>query len=87
MLVAVEELVVSERSLSELMTYLESFLLCHVKSFTNDSRVDTFLDIPVGLLQKLSNKQDDRSGSISYLLILGDSSSGNHGCGGVLTVS
>lgn len=67
--------------------YRKSLLLGQIKTFSNDSRVDTFLDIPVRLLQQLSNEQNDRGGSISDLLVLGNSGPGDHSSGGVLRMS
>jgi len=65
----------------------KSLLLGQIKTFSNDSRVDTFLDIPVRLLQQLSNEQNDRGCSISDLLVLGNSGTGDHSSGGVLRMS
>lgn len=65
-------------------TYRKSLLLSQVESFSNNSRMHAFLDIPVRLLQQLSDEEDDRSRSVSCLLILGDSCPSDHSGGGVL---
>ena len=65
-------------------THRKSLLLRNVKTLADDCRVDSFRDVTICLLQKFSDQQDNRSSSISNLIILGNSSPSDHSSGGIL---
>lgn len=67
-----------------LETDLEGLLQREIVTLSDDSRVDALGSVSLRLLQELSNEEDDRGGSVSGLLVLGDSCAGDHGGGGVL---
>ncbi len=64
------------------MHYLESFSLCLLESLGDDPGVESLRDIPVGLLQQLSDNQHIGSGTIPRDVIL----CGGGGCKGVRVV-
>lgn len=66
------------------MTYFQGTNLACLESFAQDSRVDAFLNVPLGLLKQLSYEQHYACGSISALVVLSDGCSGYHCCSGVL---
>lgn len=66
------------------MTHLERLLSCEIVTLSDDSRVDPLGRVPLRLLEELTNEQDDRRRSISGLLVLGDSCTGNHSSSRVL---
>jgi hypothetical protein len=70
-----------------LEAHRKSLLLGQVEALSNHTRVHTFLDIPIRLLQQLSNEKHHRRRSVSDLLILRNGRSGNHSGGRVLLVS
>lgn len=66
------------------MANLERLLSREIVTLSDDSRVDPLGRVPLRLLEKLADEQDDRRRSISGLLVLGDSCTGDHSSGRVL---
>lgn len=60
-------------------THLERLLLGDVETLSDDPRMHTLRDVPIGLLQQLSYEEDDRGGTVSALLVLSHSRPCDHG--------
>jgi hypothetical protein len=79
--------IVCEDSIESKITkgeYLESLLLGEVKALSDNTGVESFRDVALGLLEELCNEEDIGSRSISSNFILSSGSPGNHGRSGVL---
>jgi len=53
-------------------THLQRLLLGDIETLTDDPRMHTLRDVPIGLFQEFTDEEDDRGGPIPTLLVLGD---------------
>lgn len=69
---------IATASLPARPTHLQSAQLSGLKSLTENSRVDSFLDIPLCLLEELADEEHNAGGSITTLIVLRNGSPCNH---------
>lgn len=65
-------------------THLQGLVLCNLETIRDNSRVQSFRDVAIRLLQKLTDQQNGRRRTITTDIVLGSRSSRNHDGGGVL---
>jgi hypothetical protein len=65
-------------SVSTIVSHLQGLLLCNIKSFADNTRVNAFRNVSIGLLEQFSDQEYDRSRAVTTLFVLRYCCSGNH---------